>query len=85
MCVGFKYIEFVAVRDFKNSDLKNNFWMDMTEEKFSLTNDRFRYFVLTLGCICLTSTSSNLFTFNIGQVCMAPSSNLTVSFRCVLK
>lgn len=51
------------------------------DEKSSGFNNRFRYWVLTLGCLCLTSTSSNLFTFNIGQVCMASNSNLTVSLK----
>ncbi|KAI6202291.1 MFS domain-containing protein [Aphelenchoides besseyi] len=42
-----------------------------------ITKHRFRYVILMVGCLCLTSISSNVFTFSIAQVCMASTSNTT--------
>ncbi|KAI6195401.1 MFS domain-containing protein [Aphelenchoides besseyi] len=37
----------------------------------------YRYWVLLLGCLCMTSISSNMYTFNIAQVCMSTTNNGT--------
>ncbi|CAD5225060.1 unnamed protein product [Bursaphelenchus xylophilus] len=37
---------------------------------------RFRYLILIIGCLALTSISSNMLAFNIAQVCMASDSNI---------
>lgn len=44
-----------------------------------LVEDRFRYVILFVGCLCLTSIASNMLAFNIAQVCMG--SNDTVEME----
>ncbi|KAI6239451.1 hypothetical protein M3Y99_00580000 [Aphelenchoides fujianensis] len=38
----------------------------------------YRYWILLLGCLCMTSISSNMYTFNIAQVCMSSANNGTM-------
>jgi hypothetical protein len=40
---------------------------------------RFRYIILLISLLGLTSISSNMFTVNIALICMAPSANTTVN------
>ncbi|KAI6183020.1 MFS domain-containing protein [Aphelenchoides bicaudatus] len=40
-------------------------------------NNKYRYYILLLGCLCMTSISSNMYAFNIAQICMATPSNET--------
>lgn len=50
--------------------------------------NKYRFFILILGCLCLTSVFSNMITLNFTIICMSPQKvvqklnnlNLTVNF-----
>lgn len=41
---------------------------------------RFRYVILLLGFLCLTSVQSNMVALNFSLICMSPLNNFTVGF-----
>uniref|UniRef100_A0A915DTS0 Uncharacterized protein n=1 Tax=Ditylenchus dipsaci TaxID=166011 RepID=A0A915DTS0_9BILA len=44
---------------------------------FSTFYGCFRYFVLMLGTLCMTSTTSNMISLNFTFICMAPQNGTT--------
>lgn len=51
------------------------------EGRFGLLPDRFRYVVLLVALLCLTSISANVQAFNFAIVCMSPNSTSGVSVQ----
>ncbi|KAI6187313.1 Major facilitator superfamily transporter [Aphelenchoides besseyi] len=52
--------------------------MELKEHRrFPLFHDRYRYFILLISLLCLTSISSNMLTFNFAIICMATPKNMT--------
>lgn len=43
-----------------------------------LVEDRFRYVVLFIGLLCLTSIAANMLAFNIAQVCIGTNNTVEV-------
>ena len=50
-----------------------------TKPSRSRFRDRYRYFILILASLCLTSVSSNIYTLNFTVVCMTPKNGSTSS------
>ncbi|KAI6175803.1 Transporter, major facilitator family protein [Aphelenchoides bicaudatus] len=51
------------------------------QKTMPLFTDRYRYFILVLSLLCLTSISSNMVTFNIAILCMSPHKNVTTELN----
>lgn len=52
---------------------------------WTVVEDRFRYVVLFIGCIALTSISSNMLVFNIAQVCMGANDTADTGNRSIVR
>ncbi|KAI1717195.1 major facilitator superfamily domain-containing protein [Ditylenchus destructor] len=56
------------------------FKRDFTPSRVTTFGNRYRYFILILGWLCLTSISSNMIALNFTLICMSPPAVEGISF-----